>query len=547
MMFWKFQTHHADPAETTPVFMPAPTPTSPAPEQIHAPVPPPDVAEPVAAPVPAPVPAPPPVEPEDPAGYEQAAERTMRFLADMLSVPSWVLFKNQDGRLGIIAAIGDYRRYLPADEIEISQLSELPTINLLAAPSPTVADADRREGGVDPATVAPFGLPLVDADDNLFGVLCALGEQSAAVRAALARPLLDYSASMLGALVRSELTLEEATRRTERAQADAMVDPLTGLRNRRAWDQLLVTEDQRCSRHGYDAVVFVVDLDGLKATNDRFGHEKGDELIRNAAAALERCVRRTDVVARVGGDEFSILAVKCDANAASRIREHIESTLLRANAPATVGFSVRSEAGDLFEAWRQADGAMYHRKRGNPRSGQRATEEQLLVEASASPKKRGARPKVTESTRAPQAPAQPQAPAESPAPQSAEGSAVAQILEKVLPALVAGIQKATPPRTEPAPPQPAPTPPTVEKEAAAAPARPTARRARATSARTTRASAGKVAETAPAAPAPEPAPPEMAEPPGNQLSEDLVDIVSRLSRLSETDRRLLGVFVKGSR
>lgn len=609
MMFWKFQTQRADaPEAQAPVFVPA------APAQPQPPPAQPEFAPPVQQPEfapPAPVPAvdaqSQPSAPQQPAqpptGYEQAAERTMRFLSNALGIPTWVLFKNQSGTLSVVSGIGDYEHHLPSPELAIGRLSDLQTINLLGATPPMTANGgmDRRQGGVDPATVAPFGVPLVDAESNLFGILCALGERAAADRAAASRALLDYAASMLGAVVRSELTLEEATRRTERAQADALVDPLTGLHNRRAWDQLLATEDQRCSRHGYDAVVFVIDLDGLKATNDRFGHEKGDELIKNAATALERCVRRTDVVARVGGDEFSILAVKCDANAAARIREHIESTLLRANAPATVGFAVRSEAGDLFEAWRQADGAMYHRKRGNPRRGQRATDEQPVAPA---PAPAGAPQPVTPAPAAPvAAQAEPEAPAPQPAPQpqapapppeavapppqpapppsTVETSVVTQILEKVLPALVSGVARAAAPPPPPAPPQPVfappqtptvPTRPLIVQGEAQIPTYTPPPPPAPEPAPVAAVPPAAPAPPAPAAPVPEPAPapapqpeqaaqpqpspqPEpVAEPPAaapqpaaSQPSEDLIDIVSRLSRLSDADRRLLDVFFKGSR
>ncbi len=598
MMFWKFQTQRAEPTEpaAAPVFVPATAPVAP-PVAATPPQPAPTPVAPAAV-VPAPV-APPaaaeesvptfplapsaPTAPQPPAGYSQAAERTMRFLGEALQLPAWVLFKNLNGTLTAVTGIGDYLRYIPQHELTIGRLSDLPTVNLLGAAPPTnaYAGADRRQGNIDPATIAPYGVPLLDADGNLFGILCAFGERAASQRVTQLRPLLDFAAAMLGALVRTELTLEEATRRTERAQADALVDPLTGLHNRRAWDQLLATEDQRCNRHGYDAVIFVIDLDGLKAVNDRFGHEKGDELIKNAAQALERCVRRTDVVARVGGDEFSILAVKCDASAAARIREHIESTLQRANAPATVGFSVRSEAGDLFEAWRQADGAMYHRKRGNSRHGQRATDEHVIATAPEPAPPPTSQPSPTPAP-TPQPPPEPavipkadreataaEGPTESKAA-PAETSVVTQILERVLPALVSGIQKTTPAAAPPPPPPPtpvfaAPQPPQVatrplivageaEIPTYTPPPQPPAPPAQ------------QLAPPQPVAPPPPeeprtPAPPiaEATPPPetapanepvqnaASQPSEDLIDIVSRLSRLSDADRRLLDVFFKGSR
>jgi diguanylate cyclase (GGDEF)-like protein len=509
MMFWKFQSH-------TP---PSPEPGSEqqASQQQPAPITfaPPQTLQAQAGPTPAPAPAAPPpaadaADDEVPSSYQQAAERTMRFLAETLQIPSWVLFKNLSGALHVITGSGDYERVLAGRELSVGRLSDLPTINVLGAAPPVSVSGgiDRRSGGIDPATVAPYGVPLVDADGKLFAILCALGEHVAPERLAQVRPVLDYALGMLGAVVRTELTLEEEARRAERAQADALVDPLTALHNRRAWDQLLSTEDQRCSRHGYDAVIFVVDLDGLKAINDRFGHEKGDELIRNAATALERSVRRTDVVARVGGDEFAILAVKCDAGAAARIRDHIESTLMRANSPATVGFSVRSEAGDLFEAWRQADGAMYHRKRGKP--GRAAETDTVPVTEPPPEIPQAAAPVEEEIAVAP-----------SLSEESTESSTIAQILEKILPALVTGIQKAAP-HPAPQPAEPMPIPPRAEPTPPPPPPPPIP------------------AAAPPPIPEPQPAP----APP--QPSEDLIDIVSRLSRLSDADRRLLDVFFKGS-
>jgi diguanylate cyclase (GGDEF)-like protein len=514
-MFWKFQSQQSDTTESVASQQVAPAPPNPEPKA-EAPQPAPEInlAPPFGNP-PEKVP-----EVETPASYQYAAERTMRFLAETLAIPTWVLFKNQAGILSVITGIGEYERYLAGHDLSVGRLSDLRTVNILAAhPAPTTPDgSNRRAGGIDPGTVAPYGIPTADSDGYLFALLCAFGEGVSQQRLAQAKPVIEYAAGMMRSIVRTELTLEEAARRTERAQADALVDPLTGLHNRRSWDQLLATEDQRCSRFGYDAVIFMIDVDELKAVNDRFGHEKGDELIKNAATSLERSVRRTDVVARVGGDEFAILAVKCDASAAARIRDHIESTLMRANAPATVGYSVRSEAGDLFEAWRQADGAMYNRKRGKSNRGTRATDQPTAsapVEAPPAPE--SAAPPAQEPAPPQHAPAPQQ---HEPAHSAIEGSAsvIAQILERVIPTLT-GTQKPAPPVQ----PQAAPTPPPPPLP--------------------------EPAPASPPQPEPEPAPPPQPEPQAHEPgpSDDLVDIVSRLSRLSDNERRLLDVFFKGSR
>ncbi len=99
-------------------------------------------------------------------------------------------------------------------------------------------------------------------------------------------------------------------------------DPLTGIANRRLWDESAnaVLAEPRAQR----AMVLSCDLDGLKAINDRYGHAAGDALIRATATLLTTCVRASDLVARLGGDEFAVLLLRdSDAKAAGLVRRRI--------------------------------------------------------------------------------------------------------------------------------------------------------------------------------------------------------------------------------
>ena len=85
-------------------------------------------------------------------------------------------------------------------------------------------------------------------------------------------------------------------------------DALTGLRNRRAFEERLTEECARASRHdGYRFSVLLLDVDDFKAINDTFGHATGDEVLRSVAALLEESVRTVDLCYRIGGDEFAII------------------------------------------------------------------------------------------------------------------------------------------------------------------------------------------------------------------------------------------------
>jgi diguanylate cyclase (GGDEF)-like protein/PAS domain S-box-containing protein len=100
---------------------------------------------------------------------------------------------------------------------------------------------------------------------------------------------------------------------TERKRSEAQLrhladhDALTGLLNRRSFEEHLDAEVTRANRYGLDGAMIMLDIDGLKDVNDTLGHAQGDELIRNIGELLLGRVRETDVVARLGGDEFGIL------------------------------------------------------------------------------------------------------------------------------------------------------------------------------------------------------------------------------------------------
>lgn len=170
------------------------------------------------------------------------------------------------------------------------------------------------------------------------------------------------------------MTSDEAARRIadlERALADAnrraVTDPLTGTLNRRGWDEALNAENDRCRRHGLRGAVLVVDLDDLKATNSN-GHDVGDELLRRCAAALAGGVRAHDVLARVGGDEFAVLAVRADRPGAESLRRRLQDALDRAGVRATIGVACSDESDDLSGVWALADRRMLQGKASSQRS-----------------------------------------------------------------------------------------------------------------------------------------------------------------------------------
>jgi diguanylate cyclase (GGDEF)-like protein len=159
--------------------------------------------------------------------------------------------------------------------------------------------------------------------------------------------------------------------RVEQLDQLAHQDALINLPNRRGFMRELERLIARVDRYGINAAMLFVDLDGLKIINDTFGHRAGDEALIQVAGLLSKGVRHSDVVARIGGDEFGILLESSDESAAqetaARLIEqisHCEFTHDGEALPLSVAIGVGMiDALDTAEAvMERADEAMYRRK-----------------------------------------------------------------------------------------------------------------------------------------------------------------------------------------
>jgi diguanylate cyclase (GGDEF)-like protein len=147
----------------------------------------------------------------------------------------------------------------------------------------------------------------------------------------------------------------------ERLNLLASCDGLTGLVNRRAWDGVLAGGLERARLHRLTTTVAIIDFDHFKRYNDTLGHQAGDRLLKNAAAAWTAELRENDVLARYGGEEFIVLLPDCDAPAAAEMLQR-----LRAVMPDTQTFSAGIATWDGLEAVddlvARADAALYAAK-----------------------------------------------------------------------------------------------------------------------------------------------------------------------------------------
>ena len=153
----------------------------------------------------------------------------------------------------------------------------------------------------------------------------------------------------------------------------SMLDDLTGLYNRRGFVRLAGQHLKLASRTKRGSLLVFADLDGLKSINDTFGHQEGDRALIDTADVLRGTFRTSDVIARIGGDEFAILAIEArqdsaDALAAriqEKLRDHNAQKLRRYKLSLSLGVAALDpqRTSSLEELMAQADAALYTHKR----------------------------------------------------------------------------------------------------------------------------------------------------------------------------------------
>jgi diguanylate cyclase (GGDEF)-like protein len=177
---------------------------------------------------------------------------------------------------------------------------------------------------------------------------------------------------LAGEVERLQAELAAARAKVTQLQAQADVDPLLDMINRRGFDRELRRSLAYVGRYGTLAALIYLDLDRFKPVNDRYGHAVGDAVLQAVAATLRRAVRTSDVVARLGGDEFAVLLwnvteAQAAAKAAGLEAAIAETRVLAGGVPLSVGASagitMLAPPDAPAEVIARADLAMYARKR----------------------------------------------------------------------------------------------------------------------------------------------------------------------------------------
>lgn len=202
--------------------------------------------------------------------------------------------------------------------------------------------------------VAYAGVPLVLPDGHVLGSMCALDGEPRVWSAIEVEVLQDLAATVM-----TEIELRAATRRLD---AEIRTDQLTGVGNRRRWEEEAHREVARARRQKTPLVLALLDLDRFKRYNDRHGNVAGDELLRETAQRWLATLREVDVLIRLGGEEFAILMPNTPLDPAFDVVERLRK-MLAGGVTCSAGLAALREGEDHGELLGRADGALFRAKR----------------------------------------------------------------------------------------------------------------------------------------------------------------------------------------
>jgi diguanylate cyclase (GGDEF)-like protein len=163
------------------------------------------------------------------------------------------------------------------------------------------------------------GSPLVSPEGEVIGTICVFDY--------VAKQLNQKQIESLQALSRQVIAMLELKKLSEQLHQTSMTDALTGVHNRRAFDQRLESEFSRWLRTGQSFVLALIDVDHFKSFNDSFGHAAGDQALSQVAALFQQNSRNYDFFARYGGEEFALILSGADLVSAYKKLEKLRQLI----------------------------------------------------------------------------------------------------------------------------------------------------------------------------------------------------------------------------
>ncbi len=229
---------------------------------------------------------------------------------------------------------------------------------------------------------------LLDMQGVAAGVAADVGEHSARVErisqdlnesadgasvAKAVRDIVTANEALQNRLEEAEKRLAEQAEQLKTQETAALTDPLTGIRNRRAFDADLERRFAEWFRLGTPVSLMMIDVDFFKKFNDQYGHQAGDEVLKGMARTFQNTVREIDVAARYGGEEFAVIMPGTQLEqakiACERVRQAAEAARFTSEnkelkATISIGLSEVNNTDTLESLIKRADDALYAAKKG---------------------------------------------------------------------------------------------------------------------------------------------------------------------------------------
>lgn len=313
-------------------------------------------------------------------GPEEVVERAAVEIRRRFRVPvsvSYLRVADHEGLTFHVSARHGEHLWALHDLVDTSVLRQVAESNEpLIVPSLEGHPVYSQAGGDGRAVVKGFAaVPIVSTRESVRAALCVIDTQTLALSASDVDALAAYGRHagleldrVVAPIAERKLQSIDLPEDIEALQHLAATDPLTGVANRRGGEKHIANEISRAKREKRPLSCILVDIDRFKAVNDTFGHQAGDQLLRDISALLRRTVRAYDILVRWGGEEFLVVlpgvGLETARMLADRLRVAVESLDTHGIGPVTVsaGAAEFENDYDFASTLRTADRRLYQAK-----------------------------------------------------------------------------------------------------------------------------------------------------------------------------------------
>lgn len=297
---------------------------------------------------------------KDPAAADQSLRDIIQLASYICDAPVAMVTKADDTQLNLIAKLGFEGNSVLRKESFCGHAMEAPDA-VMVIPDTTLDSRFNTHPMVSKGPKYRFyaGSPLVDPEGDVIGTICVFDYHP--------KQLNQTQIDSLQALSRQVIAMLELKKLSEQLHQTSMTDALTGVNNRRAFDQRFEAEFARWQRTGQPFTLALIDIDHFKSFNDSFGHAAGDQALIEVASLFQRHCRNYDFFARYGGEEFVLILPGTDRVSAYKTLEKLRMVVANHEWPlrqltVSVGLASAEKFNDQKQMLEAADRVLYKAK-----------------------------------------------------------------------------------------------------------------------------------------------------------------------------------------